>query len=61
MRSPEMPSRSTAWIGMPPQTLASMARLMPARMARSQISGPLAAISSLLAVTSDLWFLMAAS
>ena len=39
-RSPEMPSRSTAWMGMPPATLASMARLIPARMARSQISGP---------------------
>ena len=45
---------------MPPQTLASMARLMPAWMARSQISGPQAAISSLLAVTTDLRLAMAA-
>ena len=60
-RSPEMPSRSTAWIGMPPATLASMATLMPARIARSQISGPHAAISSLLAVTTDLRLAMAAS
>ena len=46
---------------MPPHTLASIARLMPARMARSQISGPQAAISSLLAVTTDLRCAMAAS
>ena len=46
---------------MPPQTLASIARLMPAWMARSQISGPQAAISSLLAVTTDLRLSMAAS
>src|ERR1039457_5305245 len=60
-RSPEMPSRKTAWIGMPPQTEASMARLIPAWMARSQIWGPLAAMSSLLAVTTLLRLAMAAS
>src|ERR1039458_1680525 len=48
-------------MGMPPATLASMATLMPARIARSQISGPHAAISSLLAVTIDLRLAMAAS
>src|ERR1017187_9508298 len=48
-------------MGMPPATLASMATLMPARMARSQISGPHAAMSSLLAVTTDLRLAMAAS
>src|SRR5260370_536461 len=56
-----MPSRSTAWKGMPPATLASMARLMPARMARSQISGPHRAIHSLLAVTTDFLCAIAAS
>ena len=60
-RSPEMPSRSTAWIGMPPQTLASMARLMPARIARSQISDPHAAMIALLAVTTDFRCSMAES
>ena len=60
-RSPEMPSRNTAWIGMPPATLASIARLMPARMARSQISGPHSAINSLLAVTTDFLCAIAAS
>src|SRR5579859_1916769 len=46
---------------MPPATLASMARLIPARMARSQISEPQAAISSLLAVTMDFLLAMAPS
>ena len=44
-------------MGIPPATLASIARLMPAWMARSQISEPQLAISSLLAVTTD--FLLA--
>src|ERR1022692_34108 len=48
-------------MGMPPATLASMATLMPARIARSQISGPHAAMSSLFAVTIDLRLAMAAS
>ncbi len=54
MRSPEIPSRRTAWIGMPPATLASIARLILALIARSQISAPHSAISSLFAVTMDL-------
>src|ERR1700680_4129608 len=46
---------------MPPATLASMARLMPAAMARSQMSAPHSAISSLFAVTTDFLCAMAAS
>ena len=61
MRSPEMPSRRTAWIGMPPATLASIARLMPEAMARSHNSAPHWAINSLLAVTTDLLLAAAAS
>ena len=48
-------------MGIPPATLASMARLMPAAMARSQSSAPARAISSLLAVTTDFFWAMAAS
>src|SRR5260370_115488 len=56
-----MPSRKTLWMGMPPATLASIARLMPAPIARSQISAPHNAINSLLAVTTDLPCSIAAS
>src|ERR1039457_759417 len=47
-------------MGIPPPTLASMATLVPAWMARSQISGPLNAINSLFAVTTDFFAAMAA-
>ena len=60
-RSPEMPSRSTACIGIPPATLASIARLMFALIARSQISAPQSAMSSLFAVTIDFPLATAAS
>ena len=56
-----MPSRSTAWIGIPPATLASIARLILALIARSQISAPHCAISSLFAVTTDFPLAMAPS
>ena len=56
-----MPSRNTAWMGMPPATLASMATLTPAWMARSQRSGPHSAINSLFAVITDLWLSIAVS
>ncbi len=48
-------------MGMPPATLASMARLMRAAMARSHSSAPARAISSLFAVTTDFPAAMAAS
>src|SRR3982751_4767543 len=46
-------------MGIPPQTLASIARLIRAAIARSHISAPQAAISSLLAVTTDFLFWIA--
>ena len=48
-------------MGIPPATLASMAMLVPASMARSQISAPRNAINSLFAVTTDFPAAMAAS
>src|SRR5579883_713577 len=56
-----MPSRSTVWIGMPPATLASIARFSRAPIARSHRSAPCSAINSLFAVTTDFPPAMAAS
>src|ERR1039457_4097288 len=47
-------------MGIPPATLASMATLVPALMAHSQISAPRSAINSLFAVTTDFLAAMAA-
>ena len=48
-------------MGIPPATLASIARLMPAAIALSHNSAPCLAINSLLAVTIDFLLSMAAS
>ena len=61
MRLPARPSRRVLMMGMPPATAASKPTATPARRAASKISLPWWAISALLAVTTCLPALMAAS